>query len=532
MHPGELIYHFINTIIVAAVVSAAVLWRYRVGVVIGMRARAGVDLLPAIPPAQRVHGDAVARADVQAWETQLRWRVVAAVFAVVAICALPLGYAWFHGDTEPFLPVQVVVRSAGYWLAIVPIGVVLLAYSWRQALRFVVVALLAGAAGIVLLAVVQRIAMGRAPSLDLMTGGMAFLQIVAIEAPVAVTLFGVTGIPRVRGVAPIVFVGLLVFSLAPLFGSQVTRLLTTTRSGSDFVLRFGMSAAFVVMALPTAWMAWGRLKAVARSFETKRIAESELLARVWWIMVVAAFVIEYVNARGLSWHPFALGVAVSWAFALAYPRALRWAVPEPRPPRRTLLLLRVFGDTARTERVFDRIGARWRWFGPVTMIAAPDVVARTVDAGDFLNFVSGHLRERFVKSATDLRGGLERLDLEPDQDGRYRVNELCCQADTWQAAVVELMDRADVVLMDLSRFTERRAGCTFELQQLAARLDNRRLVLLTDDTTDRALVAANVNPGAPPRTVALASRTVTDRDVSRVWDEVLAAAYEGGAVAA
>jgi hypothetical protein len=53
---------------------------------------------------------------------------------------------------------------------------------------------------------------------------------------------------------------------------------------------------------------------------------------------------------------------------------VRWAVPEPRPSRRTLLLLRVFGDTARTERVFDRIGARWRWFGPVTMIAAPDVV--------------------------------------------------------------------------------------------------------------------------------------------------------------
>ena len=126
---------------------------------------------------------------------------------------------------------------------------------------------------------------------------------------------------------------------------------------------------------------------------------------------------------------------------------------------------------------------------------------------------------------------VERLDLEPDRDGRYRVNELCCQADTWQAAVVELMDRADVVLMDLSKFTVRRAGCTFELQQLAARLDNRRLVLLTDDTTDHALLTANVNPGSPPRTVVLASRTVTDRDVTRVWNEVLAAAYEGGAAA-
>jgi hypothetical protein len=245
-------------------------------------------------------------------------------------------------------------------------------------------------------------------------------------------------------------------------------------------------------------------------------------------MVVAAFVIEYVNANGLSWHGFALGAAVSWAFAAAYPRAVRWAVPEPRPERRTLLLLRVFGDTARTEQVFDRVGARWRWFGPVTMIAAPDVVARTVDAGDFLHFATGRLTDRFVKSQADLQRELARLDVEPDRDGRYRVNELCCQTDTWQAAVVELMDRADVVLMDLSKFTDRRAGCAFELQQLAARLDGRRLVLLTDDTTDQALVATHLNPAAPPRTVVLARRKITDRDLARVFDEVLEAAYEGG----
>jgi len=526
MQTGELIYHFINTIIVAGIVSAAVLWRYRVGVMTGMRLRGGVDLVSAVPRAPRDHGAPVARAGIQVWETRLRRRVVGAVFAVVAICSLPLGYAWFHGDGEVPLPVQVVVRSAGYWLALVPISAMLLAYSWRRALRFSLLALLAGAAGIVLLAAVQRIAMGRVPSLDLLTGGVAFIQIVAIEAIVAVPLFVVTGIPRVRGVAPIVFVGLLVFSLAPLFGSQATRVLTTTRGGSDLVLRFGMSAAFVVLAIPTAWFAWGRLVSVARAFDTKRIADSELLARVWWVMIVAAFVIEFVNAHGLSWHAFALGAAVSWAYAAAYPRAVRWAVPEPRPPRRTLLLLRVFGDTARTEQVFDRVGARWRWFGPVTMIAAPDVVARTVDAGDFLHFATGRLGDRFVKSQADLQRELERLDVEPDRDGRYRVNELCCQTDTWQAAVVELMDRADVVLMDLSRFTDRRAGCAFELQQLAARLDSRRLVLLTDNTTDQALVATHLKTTMPPRTVVLARRKITDRDLSRVFDEVLEAAYE------
>ena len=146
-------------------------------------------------------------------------------------------------------------------------------------------------------------------------------------------------------------------------------------------------------------------------------------------------------------------------------------LPPPRPPRRTLLLLRVFADVSRTERLFDRVAARWRWLGPVTMIAAPDVAARTVDPSDFLEFATGRLHARFVKSAGDLESRLSRLDGDPDPDGRYRVNELCCQADTWRAAVVGLMDRADAVLMDLRDFSKKRAGCAFELQALGQRLD-------------------------------------------------------------
>jgi hypothetical protein len=226
MQTGELIYHFINTVIVAALVSAAVLWRYRIDVVAGMRVRGEVDLLPSTPLGARVHGDAVDRADVHAWEVRLRRRIVAAVCGVVILCALPIGYAWFAGESDDLLPVQVVARSSGYWLTIVPIAALLLAYSWRQTLTFVVLALLAGAA---------RIVMGRAPTFDQLMNSVNFLQIVALDAPVAATLFIVTGIPRVRGVAPIVFVGLLVFSLAPFLGSQATRLLTTTREGSDLV---------------------------------------------------------------------------------------------------------------------------------------------------------------------------------------------------------------------------------------------------------------------------------------------------------
>src|SRR6185436_20631552 len=133
-----------------------------------------------------------------------------------------------------------------------------------------------------------------------------------------------------------------------------------------------------------------------------------------------------------------------------------------------------------------------RWLGPVTAIAAPDVAARTVDPSDFLEFATGRLDTRFVKSAADLDERLQHLDWAPDPDGRYRVSELCCRADTWRAAVVSLMDRADAVVMDLRDFSTKRAGCAFELQQLGQRIDANRLVLAVDDTTDRDFLRANL----------------------------------------
>jgi hypothetical protein len=333
----------------------------------------------------------------------------------------------------------------------------------------------------------------------------------------------VTALPRVRGVAPMTFVGLLVFSLAPLGGSQLTRTLASTRSGSGLVLYGGLTIGFVLLALPAGWVAWRCLAATARAFEAKRIADSEVLVNVWWVMFVSAFWIDFVNVNGWSWPPLAIAIGCCAAFAIVYRLTMRRVLPAPRPARRTLLLLRVFADVSRTERLFDRVAGRWRWLGPVTMIGAPDVVARTVDPGDFLAFATGRLDARFVKSASDLESRLRSLDQDPDPDGRYRVNELCCQADTWRAAVVGLMDRADAVLMDLRDFSTKRAGCAFELQQLGRRLDARHLVLAVDSSTDREFLAANLGTTGA-RVVDLGTH-VSDRDLERVFEEVVAGAF-------
>ena len=124
------------------------------------------------------------------------------------------------------------------------------------------------------------------------------------------------------------------------------------------------------------------------------------------------------------------------------------------------------------------------------MIAAPDVAARTIDPGDYLRWLTGRVDESFVTTRDDLDAKLVALDMAPDPDGRYRVNEFCCRDNTWQATVVELMQRADAVVMDLRGVTREQHGSEFELQQLAQRLPPERLVLVVDAATDRALLDA------------------------------------------
>ena len=524
MPPSALFAHFINTIIVTAVVAALVLWRYKSGVLAGMSVGGGLEL--AIPHVgnRKTTAAHVSSTSVLAWERRTRRRVGIAVALAVLICSLPLAYLQVAALTD--VTATHVVGGTGHFLiAAIPMAAMLAAYSWRKTLLYGVMLMAAPIVLVLIVSVLQRLAAGRPPSLDQFVNGLVFLQLMAVNAVAPLAVIFVSALPRVRGVAPMTFVGLLVFSVAPLGGLWLTSMMARTGPGGELVLTTGLATGFILLALPGGWLAWRCLAATARAYEAKRVSESELLVNVWWVMFLFAFVADLVNQEGWSPQVFAFALASCAVFAVLYRQVLRRSLPLPRPERRTLLLLRVFGHASRTERLFDRVAARWRWLGPVTMIAAPDVVARTVDPGDFLEFATGRLPSRFIKSASDLESRLTHVDAEPDPDGRFRVSELCCQADTWRAAVVGLMDRADAVLMDLREFSGKRAGCAFELQQLGRRLEGGRLVLTVDDTTDRNFLLENLGPGVQARIVELPAKRVRGRDLDRVFEEVTAAAY-------
>ena len=497
---GELASHFLSVVLLTLFIAPLVLWRYRRAVLAGMLGGAGHKL--AVPPVPMVAAAATPAAAAPAidgsgarlaWERRVRPRILATALLATAVPSLLMAahYLWMGG--QPLTPAHLWLKAGATCSAAVPIFAVLTATPFWRALRLWVITLLALAAAGVLLSMLQRPFYGKAPSLDQLLNFLVFFQLAGFTLWVPMLLGLATGARRVRGVAPITFASLFVFGLAPLFGRHFTQWLSGTTTGTSWLLSgAGLDTGFVVVALPFGLLAWLRLKALARAYDAKRFSDAQLLAHTWWLLIVAGNAVELVSvhpSRAAVFGTLALSVVAYAVFPPLLAWGLRWAhASQQRPAPRTLLLLRVFGDTVRTEALFDRIALRWQLFGPVTMIAAPDVVARTVDPGDLLRFSQGHIGATFVNSQADLDRRLATLDRAPDPDGRYRLNEFCCHDSTWQATVVALMHHADAVVMDLRGFTAQRLGCEFELRQLGQRLRADQVVLIVDASTDRALL--------------------------------------------
>ena len=475
---AEFTFHFINSAILTVLVSLFVLWRYRVAVLTGMM-RGGADALPipAAPPRDD-HRSGLPVAASLRWERRCQAAIALAYLLTTLICALPLAWTSVYlSGTSPIHTSQVLMLALVYTFACAPMIAASLSLSALRAL-----------AGLALLAILlnglqlasfmgNRLLLGRPLGWGLLEP-LTFLGLVRSQLWL-IALFWLATWPRtLRGVAPITFAGLLLFGLAPFLGSRLTVALGGAQS-------LGLNTMFVLIALPVAWLAWLRLHRLARGYERKRFSDGQLLARTWWLMLVVNVGLQMTSTPKEPWLAIAACAVALFGFApvnaLLFSR-LRRSVD--RPPARTLLLLRVFGYARRTERLFDRIGARWRLLGPVVMIAAPDVAARTINPGDYLRWLTGRLDESFVASSADLAAKVDGLDTGLDPDGRYRVSALCCHDNTWQVTVVRLMRRADVVVMDVRGLTRARRGSGFELEHLAQHYPPQQLVLVSDASTE------------------------------------------------
>jgi len=203
-----------------------------------------------------------------------------------------------------------------------------------------------------------------------------------------------------------------------------------------------------------------------------------------WLMFSFAQSPRSVSGVGVAIAAF---VAYKLAATVGFRLLRTGAESDEQAPK--LLLLRVFSLGTRSERLFASFTKLWRYLGSVRMIAGPDLATSTVEPHEFLDFVAGRLQRRFITGPDTLEQRIRETEQRRDVDGRFRIADFFCHADTWQMALRRLEKDSDVVLMDLRGFSQSNRGCVFEINELLDVMLLRRIVFVVDRTTDERFLA-------------------------------------------
>jgi hypothetical protein len=326
-----------------------------------------------------------------------------------------------------------------------------------------------------------------------------------------------------RAVAPWLLPPIIGLVWASILGTDVLALLVERRSPWLMALPAWLGAhlvmlAFVLVPWLLAWWPLKRLsRALARAYTRKQLCELLVLFTAVWLISLLIQALSVASAAGLAGAAMLLPLLWIPAVVRLLPRR---AEAGGRPP--TLLVLRVFQHDAQIQELFDHVVERWRLSGNTVLIAGTDLADRTLDADDIFTFLDGALATRFIRSAAEVGPRLASFDLAADADGRFRVNECYCHDTTWQDALQALVQRSDVVLMDLRGFQAHNAGCLHELATLAAAERALRVIVLTDAQTDRAAADRAVAAAPQGRFVWVEATRVDARKRAEVLAQLFA----------
>jgi hypothetical protein len=311
----------------------------------------------------------------------------------------------------------------------------------------------------------------------------------------------------VRSIGPVLLVMLLVAMIGGTLALVAASTPVGMAAGASVLWALGLPAGAmhpaVVLAgaLGTAPLAWWLGRRLRAAYAAKWLSDQNLVIDTLWGFQSVLLALDLTRWLGpAGW----LGLGV---FALHKGITVAGMAPVARAARQRtvlrLLLLRVFtrrdwkgrvkSRRAEAERLFDLLGSRWRYAGPIAMIGAPDLASSTIDPDEFLDFLAGKLRERFIFEPGEVPARLAAVDDRCDLDARWRVTELFCGNDAWRAAVLGLMAQSDLVAMDLRDFGPDNQGCIFELQSLIDLVPAGRVALLVDGSTDREFLNATID---------------------------------------
>lgn len=420
----------------------------------------------AVAPAERLPQLALLRR-----RERRHWLALAVLWLLIGLSASLL-YLPAHGiGFSPFKLLAIgLVWAAPGWLQL---GL-MARLPWRRGLAVV----LAGFAGLFVM-ILPLLVDSSGSSLLLL---VRWLMVAGVLPLAALTLL--IGIPSLRAIAPLLYGPVAGLTLLATLGQPL--ILAALAAGLErwrVPLGAGVLALPVLALLPP--LLAGALplhalsRAIAASYRRGWLRDHSFSLAAGALLVLLFAVAPGWQGSGL----LGLLPLLAWLWV---PLAIAWLLPRlsqaPLAPGTPLLVLRLFRRPGPVGWLFDQVVQRWRFVGPVLLITASDLAARTVDADELVQFLEGRLGERFIASA-------DQLPTAPStaagQDGRFRVQEYCCYDSSWQAVLEALLQRSQVVLMDLRGFGPAHRGCLHELGRLGASAHLQRVVLLADANTDR-----------------------------------------------
>jgi len=499
---GALPAVIIVSAVLTALVSIFLLWLYRRAVVRAMSARSGVAVAPleapqisnvvrrgTFPVLEII--DSSSSFDLlvsggRAYRQALHsLNSCAGVYALGGLAyALVLTSAWMIVAQGGFILTRFLWLLFCYvWPTVLAVSLINPVFKKRIALSY--------GGLIVLVAVVGLV---RNP--DLTVGQLLFSWFFS-NVPGTVLLFAFMN-RRVRAVGPLI----LAFMIMAVSGAVIALNIISSSEGlmrgvSNVGSALGFEAITIFVLLHLfgfalfALLGWPLLRRLGRGYQKKRMSDQSLTLDALWLLfgVVQSFTLVFEGWAWIFTGIVAFGmykVVIRIGFNL-----VAGQTGEP-PGKRTLLLLRVFSLGHRSQRFFDVLSRIWLRNGSISLIAGPDLVTSTLEPHEFLDFVGGKLSRQFVLNEADLENRVLRMDTGPDPDGRHRVNEFFCYADTWQMTMRKLAKKSAAVLMDLRSFSKNNQGCLYELGQLMNNVPFDRVILAIDDSTDRTFLDMTV----------------------------------------
>lgn len=495
---GHTAFALVVAAALAVPLSLLLLWRYRRAVLAAMRRSARYDSAgppphdpeaTARPHAPRAHIEITVRDPAQpstsagAAAQIVRgavlgpWRL-AVVYTIAALGqAVVIAAAWRLKSAAPVVHAVTLVNTWIYfWPGVLIVGVALSASVRTWA------ALVATYLAAFVLLVGLAFADGEMAVLMLGAWGQIVLPPTLVLLPFLHR--------RLRAVGPLVLAALLLASggalaILKLAVAAVGAGSATAPDAPYWIEVLALAAGFILFGAG----GWQAARGLGRRYRAKRFGDQSL------VLDLVALIFSLYQSAVLSGTLGALAGPVSFGvFKLL--SVAGFAVERRRAGDRAnvkLLLLRVFGNPRRSERLMTHVGGRWRHVGSIQLIAGTDLATTTVTPHDFLEFAGGRLAQRYIADRQDLERRLASQDLAPDPDGRYRVNEFFCHSNTWQATVARVAVEADAVLMDLREFSAGRQGCAFEISALVQLVRMDKVVFIVNRSTDLTLLRATLD---------------------------------------